>query len=605
MLPRGGGTSQAGQTVNSSLVIDCSKYLTHILELDVAGRRCRGRAGHRARRSQPRGCKPHGLWFPVDVSTASRATIGGMTANNSCGGAFAALRQHARERAGDRRAAGRRQPGAFRPGGPDLSDMPASSPLRPLARDLLALGRARGGRDRGALSQGAAPGRRLQSRRAGAGAQRHQPRAYPGRLGRHARLLHRDRTQALAPARPARGWRLPFRLASTPRWTRRSTSSSWGRSRSSWWTAPCSGWRATSPCSSPPSTRCVQRRARRRSCSSNSPKQDRTRTCAACSGCDELIGDLGFDWRQSGAKWGGVVEVLDPKLQAAITELRTAGLNIMMSMKEEGKPVSFVEDCAVPLRASRGLHGAAHGDLRAARHQRHLVRACLGRLPACAAGANLRLDKDVKAMRAIAEEAFALVREYKGSHSGEHGDGIVRSEFHEQMFGARLVRAFEEVKDRSIRTGCSIRARSCGRRNSTTAAYSATRPDYAAQRCATRLDWSAYPGRAAASRARSRCATTTAPAARCAGGVMCPSYRVTRDERDVTRGRANTLRLAITGQLGPDAFTSRHDGGDAEALRLLQGLPARMPDRRRHGADEDRGAGGAGGKARRSRCTTG
>ena len=61
---------------------------------------------------------------------------------------------------------------------------------------------------------------------------------------------------------------------------------------------------------------------------------------------------------------------------------------------------------------------------------------------------NLRLDKDVKAMRAIAEEAFAFVREYKGSHSGEHGDGIVRSEFHEFMFGARLVRAFEEVKDR-------------------------------------------------------------------------------------------------------------------------------------------------------------
>ena len=63
----------------------------------------------------------------------------------------------------------------------------------------------------------------------------------------------------------------------------------------------------------------------------------------------ELMGDLGFDWRNSGAEWGGVVDVLDPKLQAAITELRTAGLNIMMSMKEEGKPVSFVEDCAVPL----------------------------------------------------------------------------------------------------------------------------------------------------------------------------------------------------------------------------------------------------------------
>src|SRR5262249_52448707 len=63
----------------------------------------------------------------------------------------------------------------------------------------------------------------------------------------------------------------------------------------------------------------------------------------------QLMGDLGFGWDKSGAKWGGVVEVLNPELQAAITELRTAGLNIMMSMKEEGKPVSFVEDCAVPL----------------------------------------------------------------------------------------------------------------------------------------------------------------------------------------------------------------------------------------------------------------
>ena len=50
-------------------------------------------------------------------------------------------------------------------------------------------------------------------------------------------------------------------------------------------------------------------------------------------------------------------------------------------------------------------------------------------------------------MRAIAEECFEMVPEYRGSHSGEHGDGIVRSEFHEAMFGSRLVSAFEEVKD--------------------------------------------------------------------------------------------------------------------------------------------------------------
>ena len=96
---------------------------------------------------------------------------------------------------------------------------------------------------------------------------------------------------------------------------------------------------------------------------------------------------------------------------------------------------------------------------------------------------------------------------------------------------------------------------------------------------------------AAGSRARSRCATTTANAASTSAGVMCPSFRVTGNERDVTRGRANSLRLAISGQLGPDALRLRRDAGDHEAVRLLQGLPARVPDRRRHGQDEDRGAG--------------
>ena len=160
------------------------------------------------------------------------------------------------------------------------------------------------------------------------------------------------------------------------------------------------------------------------------------------------MGDLGFGWDKAGAKWGGVVEVLDPALQAAIAEVRTSGLNIMMSMKDEGKPVSFVEDCAVPLE-----HLADYTTRLTEVFEKHGTRGtwyahasvgCLHVRPVL----NLRLDKDVKAMRAIAEEAFAMVREYKGSHSGEHGDGIVRSEFHETMFGPQLVRAFEEVKDR-------------------------------------------------------------------------------------------------------------------------------------------------------------
>ena len=158
--------------------------------------------------------------------------------------------------------------------------------------------------------------------------------------------------------------------------------------------------------------------------------------------------------------------------------------------------------------------------------------------------------------------------------------------------------AFEEVKDRSIRKVFSIRERSCARRSSMTARTSATAPIIAPMRSTTALDWSAYPGAGGGFQGAVEMCNNNGACRALKGGVMCPSYRVTRDERDVTRGRANSLRLAITGQLGPDALTSERDGGDAEALRLLQGMPARMPDRRRHGAHEDRSAAGAGGKIR-------
>ncbi|HKL45623.1 MAG TPA: FAD-binding oxidoreductase, partial [Roseovarius sp.] len=79
---RGGGTSQCGQTVNSGLIVDCSKHLNRILELDAEGRRAVVEPGI-VLDDLNRALKPHGLWFPVDVSTASRATIGGMVGNNS------------------------------------------------------------------------------------------------------------------------------------------------------------------------------------------------------------------------------------------------------------------------------------------------------------------------------------------------------------------------------------------------------------------------------------------------------------------------------------------------------------------------------------------
>jgi Fe-S oxidoreductase len=167
---------------------------------------------------------------------------------------------------------------------------------------------------------------------------------------------------------------------------------------------------------------------------------------------------------------------------------------------------------------------------------------------------NLKQELEVRKMRAIAEEAFAMVREYQGSHSGEHGDGLVRSEFHEAMFGGRLVRAFEEVKDAFdpegvFNPGKIVRAPKMDDRS-----LFRFKPDYRQSPIATALDWSEWGGFAAAAE---MCNNNGACRGRDAA-VMCPSFRATADEQHLTRGRANTLRLALSGQLGPDALVSKN-----------------------------------------------
>ena len=178
-----------------------------------------------------------------------------------------------------------------------------------------------------------------------------------------------------------------------------------------------------------------------------------------------------------------------------------------------------------------------------------------------------------------------MVREYKGSHSGEHGDGLVRSEFHEAMFGvahgARLrggqgrLRPAGPVQPGQDRPGA---------RRWTTAASSASSRITGQLPIETALDWSEWGGFAAAAE---MCNNNGACRARDAG-VMCPSYRATGDEQHLTRGRANTLRLALIGPARARGACLRGDARDAGPVHLVQGLQARMPDRRRHGAHEDR-----------------
>ena len=553
VLARGGGTSQSGQTVNSSLVIDCSKHLDHVLELDVAGRRCVVEPGIVLDELNRR-LRPHGLWFPVDISTSSRATIGGMVGNNSCG-ARSLRYGNTRENVisvdavlADGAAA------HFGPVAPDLSDLPETSPLKPLARDLLALG----AREADAI-QARFP--RVQRRVGGYNIDA----LVPGR--NELNLAH-----ILVGSEGTLGFSTRIELKLAPLIGRRAVGAChFGSFRRAMDAAqhivklgPIAVelidrtmlGLAREIAMFQPTVDAVVRGDPEAILFVEFAEDDAKENFRRLLRLNEVIGDLGTGWDKTGTRWGGVVEVLDPKLQSAITEMRTAGLNIMMSMKDEGKPVSFVEDCAVPLEhlaeytakltdifEKHGTRGTWYA---------HASVGCLHVRPVL----NLRLERDVAAMRAIAEEAFDLVRAYKGSHSGEHGDGIVRSEFHEKMFGTRLVRAFEQVKQRFdpnglFNPGKIVRAPRFDDRR--VFRYG---PDYRADDIRAGLDWSAYPGAGGGFQGAVEMCNNNGACRALQGGVMCPSYRVTRDERDVTRGRANSLRLAITGQLGPDALAA-------------------------------------------------
>jgi FAD/FMN-containing dehydrogenase/Fe-S oxidoreductase len=548
LTARGGGTSQAGQTVNEALIVDCSAHLDRVVALDAAARRCVVEPGI-VLDELNRQLKSSGLWFPVDISTASRATIGGMAGNNSCG-ARSLRYGNTRENVlsidavladGTRAHFGRI--------GDAGVDVPAA-----LVRDLLAI----------ATREAAEIERRFPKvqRRVGG---YNLDALVPGR--NDINLAH-----LLVGSEGTLAFSTKIELKLSPLLGRRAVGAC---HFGSFHEAMAAAQHIVKL--GPIAVELIDRTmlGLARDIAMFKPtvdaflrgdpeailfvefaEDDWDENLRRLQRLGALIGDLGLSWDKTGAEWGGVVEVLDPKLQAGITEVRTAGLNIMMSMKEAGKPISFVEDCAVPLEhlpdytarlteifARNGTRGTWYA---------HAAVGCLHVRPVL----NLRLDKDVRAMRAIAEEAFAMVREYKGSHSGEHGDGIVRSEFHEKMFGAELVGAFEEVKGRFdpqnlFNPGKIVHAPKFDDRSNFR--YG---PGYHADAMTTALDWSAYPGTGGGFQGAVEMCNNNGACRALKGGVMCPSYRVTRDERDVTRGRANTLRLAITGQLGPGALTS-------------------------------------------------
>ena len=558
---RGGGTSQCGQTVNSGLIVDCSKYLDRILDLDVEGRRAVVEPGI-VLDDLNRALKPHGLWFPVDVSTGSRATIGGMVGNNSCG---ARSLRYGTTRDNVTRIEGYLADGT----GFDFGPGSGNRVPEPLLRQMLDLG----ARDAGEI---AARFPKVQRRVGGYNIDALVPDAAPINLA-HL-LIGSEGTLATSTA-------IEIRLSPLPSSTRVLGVCHFPTFRAAMEAAK--SLVALGPTSVelvdetmidlaraiPIYARTLEQFVRGDPAAmllvefaDTPPENDENMRRLA-----DTLSDLGYGFGKGGEREGGVVEVRDMALAAEIGELRKAGLNIMMSMKDEGKPVSFVEDCAVPLDhlpeytdrltevfKSHGTNGTWYA---------HASEGCLHVRPVL----NLKLDADVRKMRAIAEAAFEMVREYKGSHSGEHGDGIVRSEFHGAMFGPQILRAFEEVKaafdpETRLNHGKIVHAPKMDDRS-----LMRYPPGYDFADLETGHDWSAWPGKGGGFQGAVEMCNNNGACRKLAGGAMCPSYRVTRDERDVTRGRANTLRLALSGRLGKDALFSDEM---AETMKLCVGCKA-------------------------------
>jgi FAD/FMN-containing dehydrogenase/Fe-S oxidoreductase len=558
---RGGGTSQCGQTVNRGLIIDGSKHLRNLVSLDVLNQRCIVQPGI-VLDDLNRQLKPHGLWFPVDISTASRATIGGMAGNNSCGGRslrYGTMRDNV---ISIDAVLADGSPMHFCEVSANLADI-AEPRTRALAQKLIAIGRREA--DEVALRFP-----KVQRRVGGYNIDALNP-SPAGRVNLAHALVGSEGTLAYSTAVELKLW-------------------------------PLLGPRAVGVChfgSFYAAMDAAQHLVRLKPIAvelvdatmialANEIAIFKPTLEAVVHGTPaalllvefaegevenrrrlkqlgDLMGDLGFGFDRETAHWGGVVEVVDPAVQAAITDLRTSGLNIMMSMKDEGKPVSFVEDCAVPLEHladyTERLTGIFKKHGTTGTWYAHASEGCLHVRPIL----NLRLEKDVNAMRAIAEEAFALVRHYKGSHSGEHGDGLLRSEFHEAMFGARLVHAFEEVKDLFDPSGVMNPGKIVRAPRFDDRSLLRYPPGYAVRHFAPQLDWSAYPGSIGGLQGAVEMCNNNGACRKLEGGAMCPSYRVTRDEQHVTRGRANTLRMALSGQLGNDAFAS---DAMAETMKL-------------------------------------
>ena len=559
VLPRGGGTSQCGQTTGDALVIDFTKHLRQVHAVDVDALTAEVDGGLVLDHLNAQ-LKKHGLWYPVDVSTAAQATLGGMAGNNSCGSRSIAYGNMVHNVRGI---------DAWLADGRSLH----FGPVDALSGDAAAIA----GFVRGLAEQHRAEIEahwpQVLRRVAGYNLDIFHPRSErPYTADGHVNLAHLlvGSEGTLAVTR-----RLHLQLSRLPRHKVLGVVN-----HASFHAAMDSAQHIVKL--GPSAVELVDRTMIELSranpafrpvietalidTAGGTPEaillvefsgDDRGVLLKQLADLVTLMADLGLP--------GSVVEMPEEAAQKALWEVRKAGLNIMMSLKGDGKPVSFIEDCAVPLP-----HLAAYTDALTEVFARHGTRgtwyahASVGTLHVRPI-LDMRRD-GARKMRAIAEEAAALVRKFKGAYSGEHGDGLCRGEWIRWQFGPKLDEAFRAIKQHLDPAGLLNPGKIVDPPKMDDALLFRFPPAYRTIPLQPVFDWSAWdvqndpvteqttaPGTGGdptggLAKAVEMC-NNNGHCRKFDAGTMCPSYRVTRDEQHLTRGRANTLRLALSGQI--------------------------------------------------------
>ncbi len=573
VLSRGGGTSQCGQTTGAALVIDHSKHLRRVLHVDADAGTAEVEPGLVLDHLNA-ALKPRGLWFPVDVSTSAQATLGGMAGNNSCGSRSIAYGNMVHNVLGidSWLADGSRV--AF---GPVDTLGAREKSIAEFVRDLALA-------HRGEID---AHWPKVLRRVAGYNLdifhpQNERPYTADGSVNLAHLLVGSEGTLAVTE-------RLRLQLAPLPRhkvlgvinFTRFHTAMDsaqhivkLGPSAVELVDRTMIELARANPAFRPVIESALIGKPAAILLVEFSG-DDRSALLHQLQQLVALMGDLGLP--------GSVVEMPDEAPQKALWEVRKAGLNIMMSLKGDGKPVSFIEDCAVPL-----VHLAEYTDALTEVFARHGTRgtwyahASVGTLHVRPI-LDMRRDGATK-MRAIAEEASELVRKFKGAYSGEHGDGLCRGEWIRWQFGPKLDDALRAIKQHLDPSNLLNPGKIIDPPKMDDASLFRFPPGYRTLPLQPVFDWSAWnvqndpvterttaPGTGddttgGLAKAVEMC-NNNGHCRKFDAGTMCPSYRVTRDEQHLTRGRANTLRLALSGQI-EGGFTSDAVG---DALELCVG----------------------------------